>query len=216
MAVSSLDVLERSRMALVRRGQMLEYLTLVSCSLEAVVAVIAGLLAGSVALVGFGADSVIEVFSGLALLWRLHHDADLDKRRTTERTTLQFVGWCFLALAAYIAFDSVSLLVRHVAPAQSIPGIVIALFSVIAMPVLARAKRRVARGIDSAAMNADATQTQLCSYLSAILLGGLLLNAVAGWWWADPLAAILMAPIILKEGIDALRNKSCSCTGECH
>jgi divalent metal cation (Fe/Co/Zn/Cd) transporter len=212
MAFSPMKPLVRDRSALVRRGQVLEYLTLASCSLEAAASIVAGVIAGSIALVGFGADSVIEVTSGAALLWRLYHDADPGRRRTAERTTLKTVGWCFLALAAYILFDSASSLVRHEAPQGSIPGIFVAVFSVITMPILARAKRAVARGIDSAAMNADATQTQLCSYLSAILLCGLLLNAVFGWWWADPLAALAMVPLILKEGREALKGRSC-CSG---
>lgn len=217
MAVSSTDSSVRARSDLVRRGQVLEYLTLASCGLEAVVSIVAGLVAGSVALVGFGADSVIEVTSGAALLWRLHHDADIATRRNAEQTTLRIVGGCFLALATYIVFDSASSLVRHEAPRRSIPGILVALFSAITMPILARAKRQVARGIDSAAMNADATQTQLCSYLSAILLCGLLLNAGFGWWWADPLAALAMVPLILREGRDAFEGKSCrSCSGGCH
>ena len=217
MAVSSTDSSVRVRSDLVRRGQVLEYLTFASCGLEAVVSIVAGLIAGSVALVGFGADSVIEVTSGAALLWRLHHDADIGTRRNAEQITLRIVGGCFLALAAYIVFDSASSLIRHDAPGRSIPGILVALFSVITMPILARAKRQVARGIDSAAMNADATQTQLCSYLSAILLCGLLLNAGFGWWRADPLAALAMVPLILKEGRDALNGKSCcSCSGGCH
>ena len=116
MAVSSTDLSLRDRSDLVRRGQVLEYLTLASCGLEAVVSIVAGLIAGSVALVGFGADSVIEVTSGAALLWRLHYDADIRRRRNAEQTTLRIVGGCFLALAAYIVLDSASSLIRHEAP----------------------------------------------------------------------------------------------------
>lgn len=204
-----------SREAIVRRGQVLEYLTLGSCGLEAVVSIAAGLMAGSVALVGFGFDSVIEVISGGALLWRLHHDANAARRQKAELTTLRVVGWCFLALAVYITYDSLSSFLRHETPERSIPGIVVAVFSLVAMPLLARAKRRVARGIESAAMTTDARQTELCSYLSAILLGGLLLNALLGWWWADPLAGLLMVPIIAREGFGALRGKAC-CAEGCH
>ena len=217
MAVSSTDSSVRARSDLVRRGQVLEYVTLASCGLEAVVSIMAGLIAGSVALVGFGADSVIEATSGAALLWRLRHDADVGTRRNAEQTALRIAGGCFLALAAYIVFDSASSLIRHEAPGRSIPGIFVALFSMITMPILGRAKREVARGIDSAAMNADATQTQLCSYLSAILLCGLLLNAGFGWWWADPLAALAMVPLILQARKRRIEGKSCcSCSGGCH
>ena|SRR6266849_1886257 len=121
MAVSSTDSSVRVRSDLVRRGQVLEYLTFAACGLEAVVSIVAGLIAGSVALVGFGADSVIEVTSGAALLWRLHHDADIGTRRNAEQITLRIVGGCFLALAAYIVFDSASSLIRHDAPGAQHP-----------------------------------------------------------------------------------------------
>ncbi|MGH9455121.1 MAG: cation transporter [Terriglobia bacterium] len=210
--MSKTSIIERSE--LVRRGQLLEYFTLGSCSLEALVSIVAGLMAGSVALLGFGLDSVIEVTSGTTLLWRLHRDADVARRQRAEATTLRIVGWCFLALAAYIAYNSVASLMRHEPPGRSIPGIVVAAFSLITMPFLAKAKRQVARDIGSAALTADATQAQLCFYLSAILLGGLLLNALLGWWWADPCAGLLMTPLIAKEGYDALRGKTC-CRGAC-
>jgi divalent metal cation (Fe/Co/Zn/Cd) transporter len=166
-------------------------------------------MAGSVSLVGFGLDSAIEVASGAALLWRLHHDLNVSRREQVERTTLRIVGWCFIALAAYIAYESGFALIRHEAPERSIPGILIAAVSVLVMPLLARAKRRVAAGIGSGALHADSRQTDFCTYLSAILLGGLLLNAVAGWWWADPVAGLVMVPIIAKEGIEGLRGKAC-------
>ena len=139
-------------------------------------------------LVGFGLDSFIEVTSGTALLSRLHHDWNEARREAIERITLRIVGLCFIALAVYIAFDSGLTLARHEKPERSIPGIAVAAVSVVVMPLLARAKRRVAEGIDSAAMRADSRQTDFCTYLSAILLGGLLLNALLDWWWADPVA----------------------------
>ena len=205
----------KQRADLIRRGQFLEYLTLAACSLESAVSIGAGVTACSVALMGFGIDSVIEVASGGAILWRLHHDADAGRRPRAEAATLKIVGSCFLALAAYIVFASISLWRKEV-PHQSIAGICIALFSLVSMNVLAHAKRRVAHRISSAAMNADAKQSELCSYLSAILLSGLLLNALLGWWWADPVAGLLMVPIIGKEGFDVLRGKSCNCAGACH
>lgn len=195
---------------------MLEYFTIAYNSLEGVIAIVAGLFAGSIALVGFGVDSVIEVTSGLALLWRLHRDVDEESRERVEAITLKIVGVCFLVLAAYVSYDSITSLLRHEPPEESIPGIVLAVASLIVMPLLVRAKRKVARGINSNAMEADAKQTELCTYLSAILLGGLLLNALMGWWWADPVAALIMVPIIAREGIEALRGETCCDEGACH
>jgi divalent metal cation (Fe/Co/Zn/Cd) transporter len=121
-----------------------------------------------------------------------------------------------MGLAVYILYDSVSILVRHEAPERSIPGIVIAAVSVVVMPLLARSKRQVASKISSAAMRADSRQTDFCAYLSAILLCGLLLNALFGWWWADPIAALIMVPIIANEGIEALKGEHCSDECNCH
>ena len=188
------------------RGRRLEYLTLAWNSLEAVTSVVAGLIAGSVALVGFGFDSVIECASGTAMLWRLR-----DQRR--ERTALKLVGASFLLLATYVAADAVKVLIRKEPPQESVVGICIAALSLLAMPLLARAKRKVALELSSAAMQADSRQTDLCAYLSAILLGGLLLNATLHWWWADPVAALIMVPIIVKEGWYALQGKTCC---DCH
>ena len=178
--------------------------------LEAVVAVGAGLLAGSPSLVGFGVDSVIESTSGVVLLWRLREGEQGERR---ERTALRLVGVSFLLLAAYVAFDAAKSLVLREQPEASYAGICLAVLSLVAMPVLARAKRRVAASLGSRALKADSRQTDLCAYLSAILLGGLLLNALFGWWWADPVAALVMLPIILKEGVAALRGESCE---DCH
>ena len=203
-----------SRAEAVRRGQRLEYFTIGYNSLESLISIAAGWMAGSVSLIGFGLDSLIEVTSGAALLWRLHHDSNASLREQVERTTLRTVGWCFVALAVYIVYESGSALIGHEIPERSIPGIVVAAVSVVVMPLLARAKRRIAAGIGSGAMRADSKQADFCTYLSAILLGGLLLNAVLGWWWADPVAGLAMAPIIGKEGIDGIRGKACcgSCT----
>jgi divalent metal cation (Fe/Co/Zn/Cd) transporter len=198
-----------NREVYVRRGERLEYFTIGYNTLEGVTSIVAGLIARSVSLVGFGLDSVIEVTSGAALLWRLHHDLDLSRREQVERAALRTVGACFIALALYILYESGSMLIRHVPPKRSIFGIVIAAISVIVMPLLARAKRRVARQIGSGAMHADSKQADFCSYLSATLLGGLLLNAMLGWWWMDPAAGLVMVPIIGKEGIDGLRAETC-------
>jgi divalent metal cation (Fe/Co/Zn/Cd) transporter len=200
----------RNRVRLVRHGRWLEYFTIAYNSAEGLISIIAGWLAGSVSLVGFGLDSIIEVTSGAAVLWRLHHDFNESRREAMERITLRIVGWCFIALAVYVAVDSGWSLLQQQKPERSIPGIAVAAVSVVVMPLLARAKRRVAEGIESAAMRADSRQTDFCTYLSAILLGGLLLNAVLGWWWADPVAGLVMAPIIGKEGMDGIRGKSCA------
>jgi divalent metal cation (Fe/Co/Zn/Cd) transporter len=188
----------------------LEYFTLAWNVTEAAVSITAGLIAGSVALVGFGADAVIESLSGLVLLWRLQTH-EHDERR--EKHALKWVGACFLVLAMYVATDAVYSLYYREAPETSVPGIIISTLSLVVMPLLARAKRRVARRLQSAALVADSRQTDLCAYLSAILLGGLVLNAVAGWWWADSLAALIMVPIIVREGLQALKGECCA---DCH
>ena len=198
-----------TRSAAARRGRRLEYFTIAWNSLEAIASVVAGLLAGSIALVGFGLDSVIEVSSGAVLLWRLRAEADAERRERAEHRALRLVGVCFLALAAYVAYDSIQGLVRHEAPQESFFGIAVAVASLIAMPLLARAKRQVARQLSSGAMHADSRQTDFCFYLSAILLAGLLLNAMLGWWWADPAAALVMVPLIAREGVEGLRAERC-------
>ena len=175
--------------------------------LEAAAAIGAGIIAGSIALVGFGFDSVIEVSSGAILLWRLVSGEH------RERLALKLVGISFLALAVYIAFDAAKSLWLREPPEVSYVGIVIAALSLIVMPLLARAKRRVAENLNSRAMKADSRQTDICAYLSAILLIGLVLNALFGWWWADAAAALIMIPIILKEGVEALQGKTCD---DCH
>jgi divalent metal cation (Fe/Co/Zn/Cd) transporter len=197
------------RAALVHRGRRLEYFTIAWNAIEGLLAVAMGVVAGSISLVGFGLDSFIEVTSGSVLLWRMSVDADVDQREAREKRALRIVGICFLLLAVYTAYQSVVDLVSKRPPEHSFPGIVLACVSLVVMPLLSGAKRNVGRALGSAAMRADAKQTELCAYLSAILLGGLLLNAVFGLWWADPVAAIIMAPIIAKEGIEWLRGKAC-------
>ncbi len=204
-----MDALFDAREVQVRRGTRLEYFTIGYNSLEGLISIVAGLFAGSVSLIGFGFDSLIEVTSGGAVLWRLQHDTDVVRRAKAEKTTLQTVGWCFVALSIYILYDSGSCLLRREAPEPSIPGIIIAALSIVVMPVLAAAKKRVAAAIGSAAMRADSRQTDFCTYLSAILLCGLLLNALFGWWWADPVAALVMVPIILNEGVQSMKGKKC-------
>jgi len=200
-----------ARHAIARQGKRLEYFTIAWNSLEGMVAIAAGLIAGSISLIGFGIDSFIEVTSGAVLLWRMSVDAEEDQRERVERLTLRIVGACFLALAAYVGYEALANLIEKTAPEHSVPGIILACVSLVVMPLLSRAKRRVAVRLNSAAMNADAKQTEFCTYLSAILLGGLLLNAISDLWWADPVAALLMVPLIAKEGVDGLRGETC-CT----
>jgi len=201
---------ETRRAAQVRKGRSLEFLTIGWNILEAIVAVVAGIAAGSISLVGFGLDSVIEVSSAVSLMWRLSLDADVTRREKREAISLRIVGITLMALAGYVAIDAVIALWNREHPEPSFIGIGLATLSLVIMPLLARAKRRVASQIQSRALQADSRQTDICAYLSAILLGGLLLNALFGMWWADPVAALVMVPIIAKEGIEALKGEACS------
>jgi divalent metal cation (Fe/Co/Zn/Cd) transporter len=200
------------RPALVRRGLALNYLTIGYNVVEAVVAIGAGVVSGSVALLGFGLDSVIEVTASGAAQWRLRSDLEPERRERVEHMTLRIIGWSFLALAVYVVIDSANALLRREAPERSVVGLVLLALSAIVMPILARAKRRVARAMTSRALEADAMQTSLCAYLSVIALAGVALNAALGWWWADPVAALAMVPIIAKEGIEGARAEAhCDC-----
>jgi divalent metal cation (Fe/Co/Zn/Cd) transporter len=176
--MAEIAVLERTAVA--RHGRKLEYFTIAWNSLEGLVAVVAGAIAGSICLVGFGIDSFMEVTSGSVLLWRMSVDADVLRRERNERRTLRVVGICFLFLAFYIAYESSMGLWSKRAPEHSIAGIVLACVSLVVMPLLSRAKRKVGRALGSAAMHADAKQAEFRTYLSAILLVGLVLNAVFG------------------------------------
>ena len=198
-----------NRKAAARRGKHIEYFTIAWNSVEGLVAIISGVLAGSISLVGFGIDSFIEVISGSVLLWRMSVDAEIETRERNEKLSLRVVGFCFLALTLYVGYESVSDLITRKAPEHSLPGIALACVSLVVMPLLSRAKKRVGNELGSAAMHADAKQTDFCVYLSAILLIGLVLNLTLGWWWADPLAALIMVPIIAKAGIDGARARAC-------
>jgi len=202
-----LTALERN--ALVTRGKRLEYFTLAWNAFEAAVALSAGILAGSIALVGFGFDSVIETASAGILLWRFRADTDVERRESAERTAHRLVGLCFLLLAAYVAAESVHALWMKAQPERSLPGILIAAAAMIVMPLLGRAKRRVAARLSSRALRADSRQADFCAYLAVILLAGLLLHALLGWWWADSAAAFVMVPIIAREGVKGLRGEAC-------
>src|SRR5882672_1211061 len=193
-----------------RRGISLEYLTVGWNILEGAVAILSGIIAGSVALVGFGIDSAIESSSGTVLLWRLHAERKGQDVERLENQALKLVGIGFFLLAIYVAVDAIRTLIAKEAPQRSLVGIVLSVASLIVMPLLAKAKRRTASELSSAALHADSRQTSICAYLSAILLGGLLLNAALGWWWADPVAALAMVPIIVKEGREALKGETCA------
>lgn len=195
------------RQALLRRGRALELFTVVWNSAEGLVSVALGLLAGSIALVGFGADSFIETASGLVLLWRLQTRRDAEAAERAEVTALRLVGASLLLLAAYVTYDAALTLIRRHPPDVSIAGIAVAMISLAVMPLLARGKRRIAAALNSPALRADALQTLICMYLSAILLAGLTLNALLGWWWADPIAALAMVPFIAREGREAWRGE---------
>lgn len=197
------------RQVIAHRGKRLEYFTIAWNGLEGIVGVIAGVFAGSISLVGFGIDSFIEVVSGVALLWRMSVDADVHGRERNERLALRIVGACFIALAVYIGYESINDLIHKKIPESSLAGIILAVAALVVMPLLSRAKRRVGIQLGSAAMKADAKQATFCTYLSAILLAGLLLNAAFGIWWADPVAALVMVPIIANEGYEGLQGKAC-------
>jgi divalent metal cation (Fe/Co/Zn/Cd) transporter len=199
-----------NRDGLLKRGRMLEYLTLVWNILEAGVAIGSGLAAGSTALVGFGVDSLIESSSGAVLLWRLSDKEDGDDR---EGLALRLVAVSFFLLAAWVGWDALGSLLGREAPKESFVGIALAALSLMVMPLLAREKRKVASGLGSRALEADSRQTDLCAYLSAILLVGLGLNALLGWWWADPVAGLIMVPIIAREGFNAFKGEVCT---DCH
>jgi len=207
MAISITGVGNRAN--LVASSRRLNWATLGYNSLEGVIAIAAGSAAGFIALVGFGIDSGIELAASCVALWRLRADADHARRARAERTAHRIIGALFLALALYVAVDASLALWNRESPGESPVGIALAAASVLVMPMLARAKRRVGIALGSRALTAEATQTSLCMWLSAILLGGLAANAVLGWWWADPLAALVMVPIITREGIEGLRGKGC-------
>ena len=208
------DAMSAGRAILVRRGLLLNYLTIGYNSLEAVAAIVAGVFAGSVALISFGLDSVIEVSASAAAQWRLRADFDLERRERVERASLRIIGVSFLALAAYVAYDSAKALLNRETPEGTIFGVVVLTLSVVIMPLLAWQKRSVAAQLGSNALKAEAAQTSLCAYLSVIALVGVGLNTLFGFWWADPVAALVMVPIIAREGVEGVRGKD-TCDDDC-
>jgi divalent metal cation (Fe/Co/Zn/Cd) transporter len=190
-----------------RAAQRLSFVSIGLALLEAALAIPAGIAAGSIALLGFGLDSLIEVGSAATVLWGMSGaERDLERR---EIASLRIVGALLLALAAYIAYDSIASLVRQVHPHPSIFGVCVLLGSIVAMLWLRGRKRDVAGRLSSHAILADSKQTEFCAYLSAIALAGLGANALFGAWWADPAAALLMVPIIVREGIEAAQGRAC-------
>jgi divalent metal cation (Fe/Co/Zn/Cd) transporter len=198
-----LSASDRARLG--RRAQVLAVASVAYNVVEAVIAITAGLVAGSIALLGFGLDSVVEVSSGLIILWQFRHRMP----EARERQALRLMAVAFFALAAYVTFESVRALVVGHDPDPSPVGIALACASLAVMPFLSWAQRRTGKALGSNAVVADSTQTLLCTYLSAVLLGGLLLNATLGWAWADPVAGLVIAAVAVKEGREAWRGEGC-------
>jgi divalent metal cation (Fe/Co/Zn/Cd) transporter len=199
------ELTSADRTRLGRRAQWLAGASAAYNLLEAVIAVAAGLVAGSVALVGFGLDSVVEVSSGLIILWQFRHRMP----ESRERQALRLMAIAFFALAAYVTVESVRALFFGGQPESSPVGIGLAIASLVIMPLLSWAQRRTGRALGSATVIADSTQTLLCTYLSAVLLVGLVLNATLGWGWADPIAGLVIAALAVREGIEAWRGEGC-------
>jgi divalent metal cation (Fe/Co/Zn/Cd) transporter len=196
-----------------RRGLLLEYGGLAYNVFEAVVGLAAGIAANSVALIAFGLDSVIESASASVLVWRLRSETRATRTaEEAERLAVRLVAIAFFGLAAYVGARAVFDLIRETRPEESVPGIVLALVSVIVMPMLARLKRKAARALDSRALQADSRQTTLCTYLSAFLLVGLVANALFGWWWADPVAGLAIAAVAIREGRELWATDDLCCT----
>lgn len=197
------------RRRLTSRARRLTQLGLAWHVLEATIAIAAGVIAGSVALVGFGADSVIEAGAGVVVLWLVTGDR-LDSHRA-ERRAQQLIATSFVILSVYVVIESARDLIAGHHPAVSWAGVALAAVTLVAMPPLAAAKRRVGGALGSSATTSESRQTMLCAYLSAGLLVGLLANALAGWWWADPVVGLLIAAVALTEARDAWQGESCTC-----
>ncbi|MCU1673473.1 MAG: cation efflux protein [Frankiales bacterium] len=202
-AAAAVSPEDRARLG--RRAQLLAGASVSYNAVEGVIAIAAGLVAGSVALIGFGLDSAIEVSSGLIILWQFRHRLP----ESREQQALRLIAVSFFALAAYVTFESVRALATGAEPEASPVGIGLAVASLMIMPFLAWAQRRTGKALHSNSVVADSNQTLLCTYMSAALLVGLALNAVLGWWWADPVAGLLIAGIAAKEGREAWRGEGC-------
>jgi divalent metal cation (Fe/Co/Zn/Cd) transporter len=208
------DTATLERAPMLRRALRLEYLTVGWNVVEGIIAVTAALLAGSVALLGFGIDSFVECASGLVLVWRLSAERRGMDRKQIERLderAHRLVGASLFALAVYIGIDAALALWHQERPSPTTVGIAITLVSMVAMQWLARAKRRAAARLESRALAADAFQTTACFWLSLVTLAGIGLNSALGWWWADPVAAMGMTWFIAREGVEAWRGEDCGC-----
>jgi len=197
----------KSRAQLGRRAQLLAAASVAYNVVEGGVAISAGVVAGSIALIGFGLDSIVEVSSGLIVLWQFRHPLP----ESRERRALRLMAISFFGLAAYVTAESVRALAGGHEPDASPIGIALASASLIVMPFLSWAQRRIGRRLGSNAVVADSTQTLLCTYLSAVLLAGLVLNATLGWSWADPIAGLVIAAVAVREGLQAWRGEACAC-----
>lgn len=197
--------LSRRMLILGRRAKLLAGLSVAYNVVEGVIAVSAGAAAGSIALVGFGLDSAVEVSSGLIILWQFSHAMPVER----EERALRMLAFSFFALAAYVGFEAARSLFSEDKAAASGVGIVLAVASLIIMPLISYAQRRTGRALGSNAVYADGTQTLLCTYLSAVLLAGLLLNSTLGWSWADPIAGLVIAVVAAREGVEAWRGEGC-------
>ena len=197
-----------SREAGLRKGLRLEVFTVGWNAAEAIIAIVAGVLAGSVALVGFGLDSIIESVSGVALYHRLRGElrGDDERNEARERRALLFVGVSFFLIAAYVFYEAATALWQKEIPEHSAVGIGLAVVSLVVMPLLGWMKLQTGRELESRALVADAKETFVCAYLSLALLLGLGLNALFGWWWADPVAGLAMLPLIVHEGWEAIEE----------
>nr|WP_202469292.1 cation transporter [Streptomyces sp. SID2888] len=193
-----------------KRIRLLVAATITYNVIEAVLAITAGTIASSTALIGFGLDSVIEVSSAAAVAWQFSA-REHAVREAREKATLRIIAVSFFALAAYVTVDAIRALAGTGEAERSVSGIVLAALSLAIMPFLSAAQRKAGHELDSASAVADSKQTLLCTYLSAILLAGLLLNATLGWSWADPIAALIIAAVAVKEGREAWQGKGC-CT----
>ncbi|MGW7225621.1 cation transporter [Streptomyces cyaneofuscatus] len=208
MTAISLGPSPARRDALARRIRLLVAATIAYNVIEAAVALTAGTIASSSALIGFGLDSVVEVSSATAVAWQFS-TRDHAVREAREKAALRIIAFSFFALAAYVSVDAVRALAGDGEAERSVTGIALAALSLAIMPFLSAAQRRAGRELGSASAVADAKQTLLCTYLSAVLLVGLLLNALLGWSWADPVAALAIAVIAVREGRDAWRGRGC-------
>lgn len=204
-AAASLASEERAKW--VQRARLLAWLSVSWHCVEAAIAVLAGLAAGSIALIGFGADSVVEALAGFIVLWRFA--SAQAHSETAERRAQQLIAFSFFLIAAYVGVEAIRSLVSHEAPQASWVGIGLAAITTVTMPLLARAKARVGERLGSAATKSEGRQNMLCAYLSVALLLGLGANALFGWWWADPLTALAIAGVALKEGWESWKGDPC-------